>query len=105
VRRHCRFIIVSDAEEDQKFGFEELGNAIRKCRADFGVEIELDVDQIRPRDSVALSGWHCVVGKIHYEHLDRDEAPGIIVYMKASLTGDEPSDILEYRLRKPEFPH
>jgi len=103
VRRKCRFIIVSDAEEDYMFGFEGLGNAIRKCRADFGVEIELDVDRIRPKDG--LSAWHCVVGKVHYEYLDPSAKCGTIVYMKASLTGDEPSDILEYHQRQAQFPH
>ena len=105
VRRKCRFIIVSDAEEDQTFGFEGLGNAIRKCRADFGVEIELDLDQIRPKNNERLSAWHCVVGTVHYEHIDPTAKSGILVYMKASLTGDEPSDILEYHLRNREFPH
>jgi hypothetical protein len=29
----------------------------------------------------------------------------VIVYLKASLTGDEPADVREYRERQPEFPH
>jgi hypothetical protein len=30
---------------------------------------------------------------------------GYLVYIKPSLTGDEPQDVLEYNRRIPEFPH
>ena len=30
---------------------------------------------------------------------------GYLVYLKPSLTGDEPQDVLEYNRRIPEFPH
>ena len=62
---------------------------------------------------------HCVVGKIHYLNvpkfengeLTRDASGqpehevGLLLYMKPSITGDEPFDILEYYRRVPEFPH
>jgi hypothetical protein len=36
-----------------------------------------------------------------------DDAPydGVLVYLKASLTGDEPSDVLNYRSQHASFPH
>src|SRR5262249_33575235 len=40
VKRRCRFIIVGDGEQDGDLNFGSLGGAIRKCRADFGVEID-----------------------------------------------------------------
>ena len=43
VRRHCRYILVSDATADRHANFLDLGNAIRKCRSDFGVDIEIDL--------------------------------------------------------------
>ena len=99
VRRRCRYIIVGDAEEDAKLTFESLGGAIRKCRADFGVEIDIDPEPIRRVNG--RSGAHCVVGRIHYP----EGARGCLFYLKASLTGDEPSDVTEYHTRFPEFPH
>ena len=39
VRRRCRYIIACDAEQDAALTFSGLGNAIRKCRTDLGVEI------------------------------------------------------------------
>lgn len=103
VRRRCPFVIVSDAGQDGALTFEDLGNAIEKCRADFGIPIEIDVNGLRPGGG--RSTTHCAVGTIHYECADHDAAPGTIVYLKSSLTGDEPSDVLRYASLHPEFPH
>ncbi len=103
VRRRCPFIIVSDAGQDGAVTFEDLGNAIEKVRADFGIDIEIDVAGIRPE--AGRSESHCAVGTIHYEQVDRAQAPGTLVYVKASLTGDEPTDVLRYASLHPEFPH
>jgi hypothetical protein len=132
VRRCCRYIVVCDAGQDGRFLFEDLGDVIRRCRTDFGVEIEIAVDRIRDRDLLGRSQTHCVVGRIHYLNLPRreqgkliddDKQPlvdgngqlrpgatpthevGYIVYIKPTMTGDEPQDVLEYFRRIPEFPH
>ncbi len=105
VRRRCRFIIACDAEEDGNFEFEGLGNAIEKCRADLGVDIELDVEAIRQRDEKGHSQWHCAVGRIRYDKTDPEGHAGTILYLKSSLTGDEPTDVLRYAARAPAFPH
>jgi hypothetical protein len=102
VRRRCRFIVACDAEEDPGFGFNGLGNAIRKCREDFGVEINLSIDLIKPDPATSLSRSHCVVGTIRYP--DQPEA-GYLMYIKASIVGDEPEDVLQYRVKCPVFPH
>ena len=125
VRRRCPFIICCDAEEDDEMKFEGIGNAIRKCRTDFGVEIELPLAQLQR--SNGFSQTHCAVGTISYppespsqqaplkhasDRVDNraqaesgQRSKGIVVYMKSSLTGDEPSDILEYQGRNKSFPH
>ena len=33
------------------------------------------------------------------------EARGWLLYLKSSLTGDEPADVIEYRSGNPDFPH
>ena len=48
IRRHCRYIIVSDAGEDRDFAFTDFGRATRRVREDFGVEIEIDLSPLRP---------------------------------------------------------
>lgn len=102
VRRRCRFIVACDAEEDAGFAFNGLGNAIRKCREDFGVEIDLRVDLIKPQSATALCSRHCVVGTIQYPD---QVGLGYLVYLKASLVGDEPEDVLQYHVAHPDFPH
>src|SRR5262249_24160332 len=46
VRRKCKLIIISDAAQDRQHVYQALGNAIQHCRADFGVEIELNPEQV-----------------------------------------------------------
>lgn len=114
VRRRCRYIVVSDAEEDAKFKLEGIGGAIRKCRVDFGVVIDLDLEALQPLGDPAKSRLHYSIGRILYpEHLPGDTRPvkgqenpcGVLIYIKSSITGDEPVDVAEFRKRQPHFPH
>ncbi len=110
VRRRCRFIIVCDGEEDHAYTFGGIGSAIRQCRADFGVEIDIDFDGLRPHEG-RRSRRHCAIGRIYYPasakgpETCRRPMAGTLVYIKSTLTGDEPADVAEYAARTPEFPH
>ena len=103
IRRHCRYVIVSDCSADPEVAFDDLANALRRIREDFGVEIELDVRPLRP-DGDRLSRQHAVVGTVHYDGLAGSDK-GTVLYFKPSLTGDEPPDVLQYRTRNLAFPH
>ena len=105
VRRRCRYILACDAEEDGAFSFSGLGNAIEKCRSDFGVDIDIDLEPIRRRSEAGHSGWHCAIGTIYYSRVDKTARDGTLVYLKASLTGDEPTDVLRYAAANAAFPH
>ncbi len=100
VRRHCRYILVSDAGADPTIAFDDLGRAIRRIRQDFGIDISIDVDTLRP-DARGLSKQHIAIGRIHYSPTDA----GILLYVKPTLTGDEPADVLQYQRRNGDFPH
>jgi hypothetical protein len=102
VRRRCRFILVSDAEEDQSFKLEGIGGAVRKCRNDFGVVITLNIDALQPIGDPSRSALHYSIGTIRYPG---EKECGTIVYIKASLTGDEAIDLMEFGKRHKEFPH
>jgi hypothetical protein len=104
VRRRCRYIIVSDAGCDPEYTFEDLGNCIRKCRIDLGIRIQVDLGVLR-READKPCRWHCAVGQIRYDDVDASASPGALVYLKASLTGDEPTDVLDYARRHTDFPH
>ena len=99
VRRHCRYIVVSDAGQDDDWSFGYVGNAIRRIRADFGVEVHIDLSRLRPGPD-GLSREHAAVGQIVYGENDF----GVLVIVKPTLTGDEPQDIRQYRSRHPSFP-
>jgi hypothetical protein len=101
VRRRCRYILAVDAEQDGRMTFEGLANAVRKCRTDFGVSIDLDLRDVHRQGD--RSRAHCTAGRIYYP--EPGAAPGHILYIKGSLTGDEPTDVLEYGARNPAFPH
>ena len=105
VRRRCRYIVAVDAEQDESFTFDALGAVIRKCESDFGIRIAIDVTPIRLQGEARRSRWHCAIGTIHYAGVDPTAVQGVLVYLKASLTGDEPTDVLTFAQEHPPFPH
>ena len=113
VRRRCRYIIVCDGEEDASRRFEGLANAIRRCRVDFGVEIDIDLTALRQRDAHGHTAAHAALGTITYPDQPTPgtggaggPAPtGQLLYLKATLTGHEPEDVLEYAHQNSTFPH
>jgi hypothetical protein len=74
--------------------------AVRKCRIDFGAQIDIGLTPIQEVVNGA-SRAHVVVGDITYA----DGTRGMLVYVKSSLTGDESADVREYSLRQTGFPH
>lgn len=100
-RRKCRFIIVGDGEQDENYQFESLGGAIRKIRIDFGYSIRISPKRIFLEGQ--LSQVHCAVGTIDYN--DGPDKCGLILYLKASLTGDESYDVTQHKKANPSFPH
>lgn len=104
VRRRCKYIVCCDAGADFNAEFEDLGNAIRKIRCDLGVNIEIDLDMVRPEAGQRYSRWHQAIGTIRYDQVNQDESVGMLVYIKSSLTGDESGDVLEHAGRHKTFP-
>ena len=105
VRRRCRYIVVSDAGADPNSEFEDLAGLIRKCRTDFGVDIEIDVDQLRPAANSRHSPRHCAIGTIRYDQVDPQLPAGLLIYLKPVLSGNESADVQHYAGRHADFPH
>lgn len=124
VRRRCALIVVSDAGEDHLFNFDDLANAIHKIRVDFGVEIEVDVSELRPKKipgndgaekfsaKSRFSSKNFVIGKIKYASSAKtefkNEKDGILIYIKLSLPVSAESraiDVLNYAALNNQFPH
>ena len=103
VRRRCRYIVICDSEDDGDLKFSGIGMAIRKCRIDFGAEISLDLRLLQRAKDSLYSSAHCVAGTVRYPE-DPDN-PGTVIYLKSTLTGDEPADVLNYKSEHTCFPH
>jgi len=103
VRRRCYEIVICDAEQDAGPVFEGIGMAIRKCRIDFGVEIDLDLNKLATDAATKVSKVHWILGSIKYPETG-DAEPGTILYIKSSITGNEAADVYNYRLQHAPFP-
>lgn len=112
LQRRCRLIFAIDAEADPDISCESLLKLERYARIDLGIRMVLPWEAIRRRsqatsdaipghDVERQKGPHIAVGRIFYP----DGEPGIIVYTKSSLSGDEKDYILDYAERNPSFPH
>ena len=108
LRRRCRFIITGDAEADPDLQFGSLAALLRYARIDLGIEIDLALHAVRRSIDIEIepvhrmSEQHFAVGRITYPG---ERTPGVLLYFKSTLTGDEPEDVRAYRAQHLEFPH
>jgi len=102
IRRRAKVIVLGDGEQDEKFICEGLANAIRRCRIDFGVEIDISVSQITNLNK-GFSAESYAVGDIYYPGTNR--FVGTLIYLKASLCRTQPVDVREYAMKNKTFPH
>jgi ribosomal protein S18 acetylase RimI-like enzyme len=105
VRRKCRLVIAVDGEADPELAFHGLGTLIRRCRTDLGCDVEIDVDRLRRDPATGHAREHIAIGTIRYDQVDPAHPVGTLVYIKASLTGDEPTDVNQYAQAHADFPH
>ena len=118
IRRRCRCIVMSDAGCDPSYGFEDLGNAVRKIAIDLGVDIQFDtLKELKPRstDGSVIEGVYYAIGEIDYASAPEwksDDAPkdeivenGYILYVKPGYHGTESAGIVGYAKTHEAFPH
>ncbi len=131
VRRRVPIIICADATRDVDGGLAALANAMRTVQIDFGAEIEFlspaEVEKLvtkskgvarraLPKSVLNAIGTlddirssrgsgsrkHAAVARVRY---DGSSAQSVLLYVKATMTGDEPLDVLEYHKQHHRFPH
>lgn len=100
LRRKCKFIVAIDGECDPNLNFNGLVKLIRYARIDLGIEIITDLGELSS-NSEGYSYTHYTLAKIIYP----EGEVGWMLYLKLSLTGDEPADIVDYKRINPGFPH
>ncbi|MEW6126637.1 MAG: hypothetical protein AB1757_06320 [Acidobacteriota bacterium] len=119
VERGCLYIVVSDNGADPNNRFEDLGEAIRRCRIDFRTEIDLDVTPLFAKeDDVSgdfFSERNFIAGSITYDpdHLRelgwsetsiKTGNQGVIIVIKPSLVEKESVDLRQYMRQNKDFP-
>ena len=119
LRRRCRLIISVDAEADPDFSGASLVQVERFARIDLNVIIRMNwapigtrtlatSQEIRKKLLKAESGPHVAVGLIDYPPAASgmgEREKGVLVYIKASLSGDENDYVTAYKAAYPRFPH
>ncbi len=102
LRRRCKTIVCIDGEADPDHTFNGLVTLIRIARIDLGIEIVIDLDELRLKDNMCEK--HFAVGKINYAD---SEEPGTLIYVKSSYikANEENPFLRKYRADHPSFPH
>jgi len=100
IKRRCRVVVVVDAERDARFEFGGLMSLIRICKADLGAQVDVDIRAMMPKDASPWSEQRHAVGTVSYS----DGTTTSLVYLKAAMTGDEPTVVRGYRASHPAFP-
>ena len=103
LERRCQVIIASDAEADPAIAFGSFTEALRHAYIDLGIDVDIDLSMIMPDPVTGLSKAHCAIGRIRYPECP--DRPNWLIYMKNSMTGNEPAPVLNYKRTSPDFPH
>lgn len=102
LRRRCKTIVCIDGEADQQHTFSGLITLIRIARIDLGIEIVIDLEDLRLEETLCKK--HFVEGKIIY---GKGAEHGTLIYVKSSFTeaSSENPFLRKYRAEHPSFPH
>jgi hypothetical protein len=104
VRRRCRYIVAIDAGEDSKAWFEDLGNAVRKVRIDFDVQIDFDPPVgIASRDKPEKPFRSFACATIRYP--ENPTLTGRLIYLKPCDPAYMTMDVRAYFNGHSAFPH
>jgi hypothetical protein len=116
LRRRCRVVFAVDAGQDPDHHFDDLARVLRDARVHDGIRIlpltttsDEWVEGIQAAEfrlngddkTLPKSSKHFLLARIVYP----DGKPGLLVYVKPSIDGDEPVELLQYRNRNKAFPH
>jgi hypothetical protein len=118
VRRRVPFILCVDSGQDLSYDFEDVANLVRLVRTDFQAEVEFyrraengggmignlgeflpthgEPDDLPSKQAKA----HAVLARVHFP----DHEAIWILFLKPSVSGDEPLDVRQYQDGHPEFP-
>jgi patatin-like phospholipase len=104
LRRRCRLILVIDAGQDPRCGFEDLGNALRKSAIDMQIEVKFkNAPRITSRND--KEGQKNALGFAAATIRYPEKCEGTLLYLKPCLLSSVPVDVRAYANLYDEFPH
>jgi hypothetical protein len=132
VRRRVPRIIVNDGGADPSYEFEDFAEFVRKVRIDFNARVESWTEEeidalvtnqlisaatrkmlgsVKELQTLSASGTgpkqtvkHACLCWVHYPSVPQSTR-SLLLYVKASVNGDESADIAQYLRSHQEFPH
>ena len=121
LQRQCKLIVAVDATEDAAYEFRDFVKLMRLARRVYGIrfspttepDAELNLEQLmrissRPspigKGDMKRADTHFFTAQIHYPDREEDD-PCYLVYIKSSMTGDEPQELLSHQAENIAFPH
>ncbi|MFK5968748.1 MAG: patatin-like phospholipase family protein [Candidatus Marithrix sp.] len=100
LKRHCKIIIATDASLDSNYQMFRMAVLQHKARIDLGINIQINLEDLRPCPTTGYSKKYFAKGIINYP----DGSKGTLFYISTTLLGNEPEDLLVYRRMHPSFP-
>ena len=104
LRRRCKYIIGGDAGADPEITFSSLAKLKRFARIDMGIEIEIDLDDLRLRDGLSSRSTASSATSAIRSTTRGGQETGYLIYIKPTLTGDEDEVIRQYKSKIPAVP-
>jgi hypothetical protein len=98
LRRHCRHIVVVDADCDPDYHHADLGRALRMAAIDLHVTVDFVAPIIKGQAGLEATG---ALAHITYH----DGTTGRLLYLKPWLPQNLPADVLAYWADHDDFPH
>ena len=97
IARRCEYIIVVDGSADGEFTFSDLAKVTEMVRVDFGAQINLQVDSIRPDPASGRSKIAYALGTVSYPPLEGEgeDTEARILDIKSTVTDSSPASISE----------
>jgi hypothetical protein len=115
LRRRCKLIIAIDGEADPHIEGPSLTQLERIARIDYNIALRMQWKPIAEmtrkvassKEPLPAFGPHVALGLIDYPPPPGSSAreTGVLIYIKASLSGDENDYVLAYNARHASFPH
>ncbi len=111
LKRRCRLIIACDAGQDEQHSFLDFSRVLTRMRLEEGTTLRpieqdeqvMKLDSLVPEAKGRYTKDHFLIAEILYPNERKERS--YLIYIKSSLTGDEPTELLQYHRFNTMFPH